>query len=915
MHAWAVSVLTGAGADTAPALVVDFGTAKYVLNAGEGTGRAWLGSQHSFRKTKGVFVTAPDTARCGGLPGLMMLCADATIPKLEIVGPHGLMHYLATMRGFTYRSTMVVKAIEAPATPVQSLPSGPNPPPPVFQDESLTVYAIPIFPSTQLDTNNSDAGPSQDLTERPLKRKRTPSPPRSPARRKSPPASEYTFGSSTPAPATLESTAPVPVALATRSQLPSFNPSQLRGTDAQEWRKLMLQEMFPMREAPAPERGAPNQSKQEKARVAQAQVRKTTSGVQDGAAGGARAAWQTAPDKRHARLPRLAGERDAPVAPPTLAYLLVGPSVRGKFDVKKAEALGLPRGPIRSRLTKGEAVTFEVDDGQGGKVERTVRPEDCVGPTEVAQSVLVLDVPTPAHILSVLASFSESPFFSQYRSKAEEVRKKHPVHAVFHLLGEGVLEDERYKEFMNGFSDETHHIVSSREHTPDKIVFTRSALVQARLNQLDADMFPLPKYNLTGTRDFGSVGGLPEKATLAYRDMIVNVRPPRPPKKDEKAKQDEFNDLASSNTLPELPDTTLEKFKEVQRHVNQRPGRGSPAAQPGDDVVLTPLGTGSAVPTRVRNVSGTLIQIPGRGGVLLDCGEGTWGQLARSFGDDPARTGGVWQVLRELKCIFLSHMHGDHHMGLSKILQMRTLMSPPPSEPLYLIGLRSHLMYLTERQELEDVGLSDPNGVVMILSDALNWRPPRPYGRNQPEDERWMNADTSRQNAQAMCRTLGLKSFQTVDVAHRTRCYGCVLRHENGWSVAFSADTMPTENLVRAGRDATLLIHESSMSPEEEQLAFDKAHSTSAQAIDIGRRMNAQKLLLTHFSARYPGMPPRKGGNGDGSAQPLVGIAFDYARIRLGDFWKLNAYLPAIQHAFDQLEDEDPMEIDLTKLQ
>ena len=47
---------------------------------------------------------------------------------------------------------------------------------------------------------------------------------------------------------------------------------------------------------------------------------------------------------------------------------------------------------------------------------------------------------------------------------------------------------------------------------------------------------------------------------------------------------------------------------------------------------------------------------------------------------------------------------------------------------------------------------------------------------------------------------------------------------------------MPTENLVRVGRDVTLLIHESSMSPEEEDLAREKAHSTSAQAIDIGRR-------------------------------------------------------------------------------
>ena len=77
--------------------------------------------------------------------------------------------------------------------------------------------------------------------------------------------------------------------------------------------------------------------------------------------------------------------------------------------------------------------------------------------------------------------------------------------------------------------------------------------------------------------------------------------------------------------------------------------------------------------------------------------------------------------------------------------------------------------------------------------------------------------------------------------------------------------------------------------------------------------MRAQKLLLTHFSARYPGMPPRQGG--DASGGPLIGLAFDYSRIRLGDMWKLNMYLPAIQHTFDELGEEEPMEIDLTKLQ
>ena len=74
-------------------------------------------------------------------------------------------------------------------------------------------------------------------------------------------------------------------------------------------------------------------------------------------------------------------------------------------------------------------------------------------------------------------------------------------------------------------------------------------------------------------------------------------------------------------------------------------------------------------------------------------------------------------------------------------------MNPPPTEPLYVVGLRQHLVYLLERQELEDHGLGDPNGVIMVLSDALNWRFARPYGKNQTEDEPFMNAERYADNA------------------------------------------------------------------------------------------------------------------------------------------------------------------------
>lgn len=80
---------------------------------------------------------------------------------------------------------------------------------------------------------------------------------------------------------------------------------------------------------------------------------------------------------------------------PSLAYLILGPRTRGRFNAQRADELGL-KGPLRGRVSKGETVTFtvEVDDprANGGKgengerkkvrVERTVRPEECVGESE-----------------------------------------------------------------------------------------------------------------------------------------------------------------------------------------------------------------------------------------------------------------------------------------------------------------------------------------------------------------------------------------------------------------------------------------------------------------------------------------------------------------------------------------------------
>ena len=78
------------------------------------------------------------------------------------------------------------------------------------------------------------------------------------------------------------------------------------------------------------------------------------------------------------------------------------------------------------------------------------------------------------------------------------------------------------------------------------------------------------------------------------------------------------------------------------------------------------------------------------------------------------------------------------------------------------------------------------------------------------------------------------------------------------------------------------------------------------------RRMNASIVLLTHFSARYPKMPPtfteiQPGSQGKKST---VALAFDNAVLRMGDMWKLGYYHGALEINFAATKEEGDDEKD-----
>ena len=91
---------------------------------------------------------------------------------------------------------------------------------------------------------------------------------------------------------------------------------------------------------------------------------------------------------------------------------------------------------------------------------------------------------------------------------------------------------------------------------------------------------------------------------------------------------------------------------------------------------------------------------------------------------------------------------------------------------------------------------------------------------------------------------------------------------------------MPTPFLAVVGKDCDVLIHEATMDDDLLDEAIIKRHSTTSQAIEMGKSMNAKHTILTHFSQRYAKIPVIKENLFEVNS---VGCAFDNMRIRRCD--------------------------------
>jgi len=271
---------------------------------------------------------------------------------------------------------------------------------------------------------------------------------------------------------------------------------------------------------------------------------------------------------------------------------------------------------------------------------------------------------------------------------------------------------------------------------------------------------------------------------------------------------------------------------------------------------LTILGAGSALPTRTNFPSSQILELRDKQ-YMIDCGEGTQIRI-RQMGLKTSRLGHI----------FISHLHGDHCLGL--------------------IGLISSFGMLNRTADLYIHG---PIGISSLFESHMNF-----FCDNLPFKVIFEEFSANKHQLIFEDKTVEVHS---IPLKHRVPCSGFIFkekpkeRHilremidfyevplsqinlikrgadftaqdgviipnsrlttdaDKSISYAYCSDTAYSEKIIKWIEDVDLLYHEATFAESEKIRAKSTMHSTAAQAATIALKAKVSKLIIGHFSARY----------------------------------------------------------------
>ena len=266
---------------------------------------------------------------------------------------------------------------------------------------------------------------------------------------------------------------------------------------------------------------------------------------------------------------------------------------------------------------------------------------------------------------------------------------------------------------------------------------------------------------------------------------------------------------------------------------------------------ITILGCGSATPTLLRNPTSQVVNIMERY-MMIDCAEGTQLQLRK-----------YKIAFQKIDHIFISHLHGDHYLGLVGLVSS-----------FHLFG-RSKILHIYGPKDLEQIIFNQLKASKTFLCYQIEFHP--------------LVNDSSE-----LIFEDAILEVHTIPLKHRIYCNGFLFKEKEkdrklskhlidkysipvemmpklkkgeDWGTiknekltlepnkprkyAFCSDTIYTESIIPLIQGVDLLYHESTFLDDMKDRAKSTFHSTAKQAAKIGQLANVKSILLGHYSARY----------------------------------------------------------------
>ena len=616
-----------------------------------------------------------------------------------------------------------------------------------------------------------------------------------------------------------------------------------------------------------------------------------------------------------------------------VSYLFNTPPIPGKFRIDKALELNVPRGPMYAQLKSGKSVTFV---NTQTNEERTVTSEEVVDECSPGVGVAIIYCPNLEVLeeLKVVDNFvalekkidsakNEEEVGATNPNKEEQKQNDIELDVMVHFTPKHIFDKPAYQSWLKRFGTTLDHITLHTMGTLEERAsmedenspFITGMCGGIRRSYVNDTLFPIPLPILQPSTTDEEVDakqetegkakdGLSIIKSCSMMDYVLMPRSRRglnestvkslyTTKLMEKLKQ-QVNESGAIERASSILSSTDDEKEENKNSIGSQRETDSERNSLGE-LIFT--GTGSALPCKHRNVTGKYLRMNNGNSMLLDVGEGTVGQLLRSWKSTlPSSSTAIDEYrsrIRGIKAVWISHPHADHHLGLLRLLSERAAVCGESDDPIVLMAPHDLYDFL---QEYQLVVPEIKRSYIFVESyDMIH------NGRGNPLGRRLYD-------------TLGITNCMSIPVAHCMRSYAVVIDGTSFGKVSYSGDCRPSNRFADVGYGSDLLIHEATFEDGMEEDAVLKRHSTVGEAMDVASKMNAKSLVLTHFSQRYPKIPPlNQPKEGDKRKEIPISFAFDFMKLTPNTIELAAQLTPALRLLYsDEEAEESEMTVEKT---